>query len=341
MKRIGRGTQVADPSCCGLEHKGYKNYRQSEQMRSNSKKKPHDAQMLWSEPLSLNFRQVEAFRTVMQAGSMTGAAELLRITQPSVSRLIQDFEAATHLKLFERRGNQIHPTPAAIELMTEVERSFSGLSRIAAHADAISRQSAGRLRIAAMPVLATGVLARFLVRFLDERPGILATLTGMPSHQVVDAVASGHADIGYADGPLERSGFSLEPKVLPAVVALPQHHRLANKLLIEPADLAGERFINLRPGSIFAARVDVALANVPRHVVFETRMSHTACLMVAEGGGVAIVGALVGAEFKDRGVVIKPLSVFIDAGFQAIRSTLRPNAAIVDQFCTEFFKFIE
>lgn len=291
--------------------------------------------------MSLNFRQVEAFRTVMQVGSMTGAAELLHITQPSVSRLIQDFEAATHLKLFERRGNQILPTPAAVELMTEVERSFFGLSRIATHADAISRQSAGTLRIAAMPVLATGILARFLVRFLKERPGIRATLTGMASHQVVEAVASGHADIGYADGPLDRSGFILEAKVLPAVVALPQDHRLAAKPIIEPADLTGEHFINLRPGSIFAARVDIAFAQVPRQVVFETRLSHTACLMVAEGGGVAIVDALVGTEFTNRGIVLKPFSVFIDAGFQAIRSTQRPDAAIVDQFSAEFFRFME
>ncbi|MFP3787125.1 transcriptional regulator, partial [Burkholderia sp. SIMBA_024] len=80
----------------------------------------------------------------------------------AVSRLIRDFEIDTKLKLFNRRGNQLIPTQAAMTLLQEVERAYVGLNRIRSFADEISRQNAGMLRIAAMPALANGIMPRFL-----------------------------------------------------------------------------------------------------------------------------------------------------------------------------------
>ncbi len=95
-------------------------------------------------------------------------------------------------------------------LLQEVERAYVGLNRIRSFADEISRQNAGMLRIAAMPALANGIMPRFLARFLKPRPNIHASLNGISSALVVESVASGQADIGFADGPLDRPGFDIE-----------------------------------------------------------------------------------------------------------------------------------
>ncbi|MCD4663185.1 LysR family transcriptional regulator [Agrobacterium sp.] len=52
--------------------------------------------------MEVNPRQVEAFRAVMITGSMTAAADLLRVTQPAVSRLIKDLESDLSFRLFRR-----------------------------------------------------------------------------------------------------------------------------------------------------------------------------------------------------------------------------------------------
>src|SRR5580658_7912125 len=78
----------------------------------------------------LTHRQVEAFRAVMLTGRVTAAAEMLRITQPAVTRLIRDLQTATHLRLFQRQGSRLLPTGEASALYLEVERSFVGLDRI-------------------------------------------------------------------------------------------------------------------------------------------------------------------------------------------------------------------
>lgn len=287
----------------------------------------------------LNLRQVEAFRAVMKTGQMTVAAELMSITQPAVSRLIKDFEHATMLKLFERRGNQITPTQEAVTLMKEVERAYIGLSRIAHVAEEISRQSAGRLRIAAMPALGNGVLPRFLAGFLQDKPNVQASLNGLPSSMVIEAVASGQADIGYADGPLERPGFSIETRSYRAVVAMPEHHRLVQKRIITPADLAGERMITLEPGTIFAMRVEVALAGIPRSSSIETRLSHTALNLVAANAGITIIDPTSASEFKNRGVVIRPFSVFIEAGFLVLEPEDKTASALSETFKQEFWAY--
>lgn len=287
----------------------------------------------------LNLRQVEAFRAVMMAGQITAAAELLSITQPAVSRLIRDFEHATRLRLFERRGNQITPTPEAIALWQEVDRSFVGLRRIATVADEISRHAAGTLRIAAMPALASGIMPRFLGRFLRDKPNLRVALNGMPSTMVIEAVAGGQAEIGYADGTLGLPGFAISPRSLAAVVAMPADHPLAARGVIHPEDLTGERMITLEPGTIFAMRVEVALIGIARQTSIETRLSHTALSLVSEGAGIAIIDPSSAAEFTGRGIVTRPFATFIEAGFLTIRSASQSQSDLIDCFQAEFGRF--
>ncbi len=70
----------------------------------------------------------------MLAGTMTAAAEAIRISQPAVSRLIRDLELELGLALFNRRGNLIELTEQARALLSQVERSFVGLEQIRAFA---------------------------------------------------------------------------------------------------------------------------------------------------------------------------------------------------------------
>jgi len=58
----------------------------------------------------MNLRQLEAFRATMVAGTVTGAAARLRISQPAVSRLISQLERTTKLVLFIRSKQRVYPT---------------------------------------------------------------------------------------------------------------------------------------------------------------------------------------------------------------------------------------
>ena len=170
---------------------------------------------------ALNPRQIEAFRAMMLTGGATDAAKLMGVTQPAVSRMIRDLQLALDLKLFERRGARLVPTGEARGLYAEVERSFLGLDRIAAAAVELRTRRAGILRIASLPALANGFLPRFVGGFLAQRPKLDLTLSGLVSHIVLDIVATGQCDLGFAQAPIEHTGVTIEwMPALPYVAVL-------------------------------------------------------------------------------------------------------------------------
>lgn len=291
--------------------------------------------------MRLSPRQINAFRAVMLTGGMTSASEILGLTQPAISRLIRDLEDRIGLVLFERRGNQLVPTPDAVALVAEVERSFVGLERIAELARALKSQSAGSLRVAALPALTAGALPRFVSTFLRNRPQVQSLVMGMPSHLVIEAVAAGQVDFGYVAGPFERSGFHVEPESAPAVAIVPAGHPLASKRYIDPQDFAGERFVGLAQGTLLRACIDAALAGVPRSTMIETPLSQIACLLVADGAGVSIVDPYAATEYVGRGLAMKPLTIRIEAGFVCIRPMQRPTSPLTTTFMAEFSVYMK
>lgn len=58
----------------------------------------------------MNLRHIEVFNAIMQSGSVTGAAQLLNVTQPAVSNVLRHAEQQLGLKLFERIAGRLQPT---------------------------------------------------------------------------------------------------------------------------------------------------------------------------------------------------------------------------------------
>ncbi|WP_160018317.1 LysR family transcriptional regulator, partial [Raoultella sp. 18093] len=64
----------------------------------------------------MNLRQIEAFRAVMVTGSVSGAARLLHVSVPPISRLLSHTESRLGFALFERIKGRLHPTAEARRL---------------------------------------------------------------------------------------------------------------------------------------------------------------------------------------------------------------------------------
>lgn len=257
----------------------------------------------------LNPRQIEAFRTVIVTGGVTSAARALNISQPAVTRLIHDLQYALGLTLFERRGTRLVPTNEALSLYREVERQFVGLEQIQNTARNLREGLSGSLRIAALPTFNVGFLSRIVAAYLKDKPGLDVAIYGSISSQVVDWVATGFCDIGFAQYPLDFPNIDVEalPSV-PAVAVLPEGHRLAEKAFLEPLDFAGEPFVSLAGSTQWRYRTDAlfSAARVTRQMRVETPLSMIACSLVASGAGIGIVDPYTAAEYCGRGVVTRP-----------------------------------
>lgn len=120
----------------------------------------------------LNLRQIEAFRAVMIAGTVTGASRALNISQPAVSRLIRDLEKDVEIRLFDRKKGRVVPTLEANAFYQEVELSFIGLRNLEDFAREIRDSGLEKLAVGAMPALCLDLVPDVIRSYLSTRPGV-------------------------------------------------------------------------------------------------------------------------------------------------------------------------
>ncbi|MCB1478048.1 MAG: LysR substrate-binding domain-containing protein [Tepidamorphaceae bacterium] len=257
----------------------------------------------------ISLRQIEAFNAVMEAGSVTGAAEMMHVTQPAVSRLIRDLQFNVGFPLFERAKGRIMPTIEAKALFEEVRRSYVGLEKIVSAASEIRNFRAGYLQIAALPAMSLRFLPRVITAFSDANPGINISLHVRSSVRVSEWVASQQIDAGFAALQSAYPGIEQLTLYSGALVAvLPAGHRLTKEKVLTPEKLAGERLVSL--GSEYSIRQRTmeafALAGVPFISRIEVQLAQVVCEFVADGAGVGLVEPATAFEMADRGLEIRP-----------------------------------
>jgi DNA-binding transcriptional LysR family regulator len=285
--------------------------------------------------MELNPRQLEAFRLVMVGGSMTIAAEMLKISQPAVSRLIKDLEGAIGMRLFRREGNRLIAGREAQLLFAEVDRFHVGLERLARVARDLRTARTGSLRIASMSSLALSSMTEGLQRFRANHPDVDVTLEAMNSRSVLQATTTNQVDIGFMQLGGDYPGLeAIQVPNLYASCMVPARHALARKAVIRLRDLQGQSLINLGRNSPLRTRIDLALAAAKVECArpVETSLGHSACALAAAGMGIAIVDPFTAARWAGQGLVRRRLSPSIPFEFAMVVPAHLPRPAVVSEF---------
>lgn len=281
----------------------------------------------------MNFRQVECFRAVMHTGSMTLAATQLHTSQPNVSRAIALLQRETQMKLFERVGLRVVPTPEAHALLKEVDRVYVGLQSISAAADRIRTMGVEGLRIAANPSHSISPIPQVLQVFRGMRPHVPVVVHTADSATICKWVSSRYVDLGlaaYVALPQEvDSELVISER---AVCIVPRDHRLARKRKVVPSDLAGESFISAAPPDVARAAIDRVFVPEVRKLEIETSLGTTQCAMVARGLGVSILNGAVLRELGLAGVHAIAFEPAIQFDCYIIRARQQPEQALVADF---------
>ena len=286
----------------------------------------------------LNLRQLETFRAVMISGSIIGAAKLMNVTQPGVSRTVGLLEARLGYPLFLRRGRRIVPTPEAEALYREVEKSYQSIETIAQVAHDIGMQRAGALRIATLPALSHWLVPKAISRFSSTRPDVTVFVQSLPSVQIAELVSTRQFDVGIVEMPVSRPAIDIvELGTSTAVAVLPMAHKLTALDRVSVRDLAGERMVLLSPHSFVRYKIDdaFAAAGVAPFVVIETPSSSVACALVAAGAGVTITSRSTAEPFSSSEVAIRPLTEPISFRYALLFPQLTTRSRLSEAFASD------
>lgn len=270
----------------------------------------------------MNLRQIEAFKAVMEAGTVTRASVRLNISQPAASKLLQAFERASGLVLFTRDKGRLAPTHEARLLYEEVERIFTGAGRVRQAAEEIRSLKRGVLSVGAMPALSVGFVQEVLAKLHVSQPGVSVNVHGRETPKLMEQLVTRQIELLLSVVHMEHPEVRVELLcTVPLVCILPPGHRLAGRRELTCKDLAGERFASFRHDSIVRRRIDQAFddARVKRAIAMEAPMAPSICAFVARGLGVSIVNPLYVGAFAPA-LVVRPFKPRIDSSiFMAAR----------------------
>lgn len=287
----------------------------------------------------MNFRQIEAFRAVMQCGSVTEACRLLGRSQPAVSRAVADLERSVGYRLFERINRRMVPTEQAVRLFDEVERAFTGLDRIREAAAEIGGRRRAHLRITAMPAISFSLIPEAIEDLVGLEPDLQIGFEVRSSAWVVESVGARQAEVGISGLPLEHPGLRVEITVdAPCVCVLPKGHPLARRERIRAEDLADEPFVSLGRGFRTRRLIDKAFAacGVQRRMQVETQVSQSLCALVARGLGVAVVEPFTPTGWPAPCFEIRPFQPEVRFAFGVVTAAGLPPSPQARRFIEVF-----
>ncbi|MDT0682002.1 LysR substrate-binding domain-containing protein [Roseicyclus sp. F158] len=256
----------------------------------------------------LNQRSLEVFRETMLYGSLIGAAQRLRISQPAVSRHIRELEARTGLTLFHRSGNSVTPTKQAFGLLAEVDRAFVGLRELEAQVKKIANGEIDSVTAAAMPVVATTLLPDVVAKLTTRFPDTSVELQSAHSNHIIPRVRGGLYTLGLVSLRQAVAGArAIWRSSFPYYCLLPPGDPLAAKDCITPEDLAGRHLIGYADTSVSGIMLDRVLSGItPQPIVrLRVHLSKSTWSLVENGCGIAIVDTFAAHVHRSRNGTVR------------------------------------
>ncbi|MDA8198230.1 MAG: LysR family transcriptional regulator [Thermaerobacter sp.] len=242
----------------------------------------------------MELQDLALFKSIVECGSMTRAAEAYGMTQPSVSRHLQRLEQEVGTLLIDRAGAPLTPTPDGRHFLAFAESvlgEWVGLQEQLGRPDSIT----GELRLGVTASYAGGAaVTRWMARFVEKYRGVRPRLMTMDSRAVEAAAVQHRVSAGFMGCPPQDCCLeSLPVEQDTLVLVTPTTGEWAS--LTDPVNadaLYAMRFVRRERGSGTWETVEHALVGAGRsphlNVVLETD---------SVDGVLAAVGAGVGASF--------------------------------------------
>jgi DNA-binding transcriptional LysR family regulator len=244
----------------------------------------------------MDFRQLEYFRAVVDAGSVSQAAKQLGLTQPPVSTAISKLERDLGVRLLERTSKGVQPTSAGLLLLREGNRMLSERVRLRRTLSMMGDGVVGQLRIGAEPMVIHEFIADVLSEFMEEAPDVHISLTDATPDAILRGIRAGELDMGCLPfGPDQFTSVVsdfcdfLQVGVIPVKLAVPRRRFLEH----HPDGHGWGRWIVPYPLPAFYGfpdAVEKELAGVDETFqTIEVSTPQTSVGFVAAGLGVALV----------------------------------------------------
>lgn len=190
---------------------------------------------------ALTLRQLRAFLVTVELGSVAAAARHLGLTQPAVGQQLRELEGQLRVRLLEKLGTRLHPTPAGQALLDPAREVLDAVGRLHRAGMRFRAGDAGQIRLGTGATACTYFLPAVLGRVRRSLPGAEITVVTGNTAGILKSLVDGELDAALVITAVEDVSSSLVAELLfhdPLVALMPRGAAADLPPKLRPVDLA-------------------------------------------------------------------------------------------------------
>jgi DNA-binding transcriptional LysR family regulator len=258
----------------------------------------------------LTLRQIEVIRAVMVTGTVNGAAQMLNVSAPGVSRIMKHAEGLIGLRLFSRQHGRYLPTVEAAGIFGQIQDLSRKMKDLQDSAETLKRGASTVFSFASVSSISQYVVPRAVRLLLRKHPDLQLKIDVIKIDEAIDYMLLRKGELAAMSYKLEHPSIDFQPLAPCSLVAVaPAHHPLAKMKSVTVEECLRHPLIGFDPADPYGRHIAQAFFDrglTPRFVV-QARYAHTVLGLVAQDVGVAVLDAFSVAGLSHPGVVRIPL----------------------------------
>jgi DNA-binding transcriptional LysR family regulator len=258
----------------------------------------------------MNLRTLRTFVEVVRQGGFSQAADVVALTQSTVSKAVKTLEEELGMPLLDRLGHRNELTAAGEIAYRRALVLLAEHHDLVAEINDLRGLKRGVLRIGLPPVGCGVLFATMFATYRSRYPDIDIELTEYGSKRLRECLEAGEVDLAALLLPVD-AGFDYQPvRNEPLMAVLPRSHALAQRQRIDFADLADSPFILFEAGFALNAKILAACERkgvIPRVAARSGQIDFIVDL-VAAGLGVAFLPRMLAHKHQHAGIALIPLN---------------------------------
>ena len=255
----------------------------------------------------MTLRQIEVIRAVMVTGTIGGAAKLLNVSAPGISRLVKYTERSLGVRFFQRQNGRYFPTLEAQSIFEQINGVYKKVDDLTEIISKIGHGAFSELRIGSVPSISQIMVPRAIERVRRQYPELRIDINILKLEEAIDYLLLDRGECVAMSYRLEHPSLEFLPLASGELFCIvPEGHALAGRKQVSAKELIRYPLIGIDPtdpyGRIMAEMF--ARNNLKYDITIRARFGTTVCALVKAGLGIAVIDQFTVAHGGYSGVEI-------------------------------------
>lgn len=240
----------------------------------------------------MRLRHIEIFHAIYTTGSITNAAKILHVSQPSVSKVLSHAEMQLGFDLFERVKGRLIPTDEAEMLFDEVDKIYQQMCSIKNTAENIKKSEYGQINIAGSPALGFDVIPSAIAKYHHKHHQVNFNVQTVHNDTVMQSLLEHKCDVAILFSPSTMPGLtSVELAQSELVIVYPKARFPGGPKELALKQLKEFEYIDIGDSGPLADLLSARMEqdNISLEALIKVQTYFIAARLVAQGVGVCVV----------------------------------------------------